>query len=103
VNISKRLIGKEVRIYWRDPAGRKMTSRKEDHSDVVKGRAALALWVERGMVEFIDEGVLHLRQSRGEDVFADDDGKEWTLIYSVVPEVLIEKIEVYGDPVETLE
>lgn len=92
MNIPKRLIGKEVRIYWHDPRTLRITSHDvEHHADVPKGAAALAVWTERGMIEKIEEDTVYLLQSIGVDPPKESD-QEHTLIYSVVPEALIFKV-----------
>lgn len=97
MNIPKRFIGKDVRIYWYDPRTLKIISHEvEHHSDIPKGKAALAVWTERGMIEKVEDGTVYLLQSIGVDPPKEND-QEHSLIYSIVPEDLIFKVTVLLD------
>ena len=100
MKLSRSLVGKQVRISWRDPRTLRVTSHDTDgHRDVIKGRAALAEWNEWGLVECIDEGVLFLQQSIGIDPPKESD-QQHELQYSVVPEELIERVVILVDQPE---
>ena len=100
MKLNKSLIGKEVRIIWRDPRSAKLKSMfPETHRDIPRGRQTLATWTERGLVEDITEGVLHLQQGIAVDpAFETDQTHE--IIYSIVPEELIESITVLTETQE---
>ena len=71
----------------------------ESHKDIPRGRQTLATWVERGLVEDITEGVLHLQQGVAVDPpFETDQAHE--IVYSIVPEELIEHIVVLAETQE---
>ena len=100
MKLNKSLIGKEVRITWKDPRSVRLRSRFPDtHRDILRGRQSLATWVERGLVEDITDGVLHLQQGMAIDPPGESD-QEHEIVYSVVPEELIELIVVLTETQE---
>ena len=92
MKVPKSLLGKAVRVQWKDPRSARVKSNfPGTHQDIVRGRASLATWTEHGIVEDITEGVLHLRQGLAVDPpLETDQSHEVTL--SIVPEELIELI-----------
>jgi hypothetical protein len=97
MKLTKSVVGKVVRITWHDPRTMRLTSHfPDDHRDVPKGRRALAEWVEYGLVEAIDEGVLLLRQSMAHDPPGETNPTH-ELQYSVVPEDLIDVIAILNE------
>ena len=97
MKLSRSLLGKVVRITWKDPREARVKSRYPGtHQDIVRGRASLATWTEYGIVEDITEGVLHLQQGLAVDPpLETDQAHEITL--SVVPEELIESVVVLSE------
>lgn len=87
MKVSRANIGKEVRITWRDP----VSSERLSIEKALKGRAALAIWIERGVIDDITDGVVRFRQSEAR--FAGDENSD-EAIFGWVPEELIEKCEV---------
>ena len=59
MRIARQLIGREVKLTWLDP----VSSERVDIEKALKGKAALASWVERGIIDDITEGVVRFRQS----------------------------------------
>jgi hypothetical protein len=97
MKIPRHLIGKNVRLFWVDPKSLRFTSMDvENHSDVPKGKAGLAKWEERGVIEKIEDGVIYLQQSIGADP-PREGMQTHELIYSVVPEVLVERVVAQQD------
>lgn len=87
MKIGSKYLGKEVRITWRDP----VSSERLDIAKARKGRAALASWVERGIIDDITDGVVRFIQSEAispGDTVADE------AVFGWVPEELIEKCEI---------
>ena len=90
MKVKRDLIGKDVRIIWRDPVSdhEKLVSLKEP---LKKGRAALATWIERGVIDDITEGVVRLlvavTYSAGED-------RPDEALVGWIPEELIDEIEI---------
>lgn len=87
MKITKHYIGKEVRITWLDPCSQRVSL-----ENAMKGKAALAKWVERGIVDDLTDGVVRLVQSQafsGLSAVEPDEG-----IFGWIPEDLIEKIEI---------
>ena len=86
MKIPKSYVGKEARITWRDPAGKRL-----DWHEAKVGQAALAKWVERGLIDDVTEGVVRIVQSEayssGEDT--PDEG-----LFGWIPEELIDKCEL---------
>jgi hypothetical protein len=82
MKLPRSVIGKEVKLTWLDPVG----SERVDIEKALKGRAALASWVERGVIDDITEGVVRFRQS--EATLAGQD-KPDEAIFGWVPEDLI--------------
>ena len=96
MRLTRQLLNKQVRVTWKDPKEARVGSRYEDHHDIPRGRASLATWVEWGLVEDITDGVLHLRQGRAIDPPLDQD-RTYTVVLSVIPEELIEKVVMLVD------
>ena len=94
MKLSRSLLGKIVRITWKDPRSARVKSHYPNtHQDIVRGRASLATWSEYGVVEDVTEGVLHLQQSLAIDPPLETD-QQHEVILSIVPEELIEAIVV---------
>ena len=94
MKLSKALLGKEVRVTWKDPRSARVKSVYPDtHRDILRGRQTLATWTERGMVEDITEGVLHLQQGIAIDPPLETD-QSHEIVYSIIPEELIESVVV---------
>ncbi len=87
MKIGKNYLGRYVELVWRDPGSARVKA------PVRCGRAALATWKERGVVDNIDEGVIRLAHSEAAEpgALAAD---EW--MYSWIPEELIEAIVIFA-------
>lgn len=92
MKLSKNLVGKEVRVTWHDPAGKRC-----DWHEMRTGRAALAKWIERGKVHDVSEGVLTIVQSEAWSAgeLEPDEG-----MFGWIPEELIDNCEIM-EPVST--
>jgi hypothetical protein len=86
MRVPKHHVGKEVRITWRDPIS---TVERFELDKAPKGTAALATWVERGVIDDITEGVVRFRMSE-----AYSEGVLDEATFGWVPEDLIEKCEI---------
>lgn len=86
MKISKSLIGHEVKLTWKDPAGGRI-----DMDKAQKGREALATWVEYGMIDDVTDGVVRFIQSKGYSSGRPDPDEG---MFGWVPEELIEKCEL---------
>ena len=97
MKLSRALVGKQVRIVWKDPRTARLVSKFPDtHRDIVRGRQTLATWTEWGLVEDITEGVLHLRQGCAVDPPLETD-QQHEVQLSIVPEELIEAVAILVD------
>lgn len=74
----------------------KVVSKYADRRDVARGRKTLATWEEWGMVDSVEEGVLHLLQGIASDPPHETD-REDSLVYSVIPEESIETLILLED------
>ena len=86
MKIPKTYVGKEARITWRDPAGKKC-----DWSELRVGRAGLAIWIERGKIHDVSEGVVTIVQS---EAFSAGESTPDEGMFGWIPEELIEKCEI---------
>ena len=90
MRIPRNLLGRLVELTWRDPVGGvRHECHLPDRADLPRGRAALATWTERGVIDDITEGVIRLIQSEavGPGKLAPDEfGCQW------IPEDLVESI-----------
>jgi hypothetical protein len=87
MKITKHYLGREVRITWLDPC-----SQRHEIETALKGKAALAKWIERGIVDDLTDGVVRLLQSQaftGTSATEPDEA-----IFGWIPEDLIESIEL---------
>lgn len=108
MRVPRSLINKRVEVEWVDPASMSVDSRSpKDHSDVARGRSALGKWKTRGVIEFIEEGVVSIQKAIADDV--DDETKIHRIEYDHVPEELIFRVvetpdsTVHGEPLPTPE
>jgi hypothetical protein len=89
MNVPRRLIGRYVEIQWMDPHFNKV-----ELLATLRGRIALATWIERGVIVDVHEGVVKVEHSLG--IAA---GQPITNpnehAYTAIPEALIEKIETF--------
>ena len=58
MKITRHHIGKECRVTWVDPCSQRVSL-----ENAKKGLAALAKWIERGVIDDVTEGVVRLIQS----------------------------------------
>ena len=88
MKITKALIGKYVELQWMDPCFNRVHI---ENSPV--GRAALATWVERGVIVDITDGIIKIEHSKaahaGKAVVEADEHA-----YTAVPEALIESLVI---------
>lgn len=103
MRVPKSLLNKRVEVHWMDPASASVDSRSpRDHVDVKRGRAALGFWKTRGVIEFIEDGVVSIQKAIAEDY--DGDTQINQMEYDHVPEDLITRIietpdaQVHGEP-----
>ena len=94
MRVTKEYMGKYVELSWRDPNEARVSANPRDYTALPRGRAALATWVERGVITDITEGVVRIEHSRamhagGVDSQADE------FVFTFVPEELVEAISVY--------
>ena len=87
MKVGRQYLGKVIQLTWRDPG----TQRVPLHQ-ALKGRDALAMWDEYGLVDDITDGVVRIIHSSGKDPGARDVDE---IAYTVVDESLVEKIVVY--------
>jgi len=96
--VPKRLIGKHVEVYWMDPCFQRAGAK-----EMLKGRRACATWREYGVIRDITDSIVLIMHSDGWDAGRSGEGDMDEFCYTPVHEALIERIKVFGDPVETLE
>ena len=90
MKVTKAYLHKEVRITWLDPISNH--EKLVNLSDPVrKGRAALAKWIERGIIDDITDGVIRVVQSQS---FSPGEETPDEAIIGWIPEELIEEIEI---------
>lgn len=93
MRVSRSLIGKVIEVRWIDP--------REDHHDsdrpALVGKAALAKWIEWGVVNDITDGVLRLMYST---TWIPDENKANAFHFTWIPVALIVDIRVLGDASE---
>lgn len=99
MKLTKALLGKQARVRWRDQRSMKVVSGYADRHDIARGRKTLAVWEEWGVVDSIEEGVLHLLQGIASDP-PHETNREDQLTYSVVPEESIESLTILEDKPE---
>lgn len=97
MKLTKALLGKQVRVRWRDQRQWGGKSSFADRRDIPRGRKTMAYFEEWGLVDSIEEGVLHLLQSIGSDP-PHENNRTDDLSYSIVPEESIEAITVLDEP-----
>ena len=87
MKVSKKLVGRFVNVEWEDP------KLETFHGAPVKGRAALAIWHERGVLIDVTEGVIIVEHSR---CSMDNDLKR---MCTWIPESLIRKLTIFKEEV----
>ena len=88
MKVSRRLVGRMVEVTWQDPGARRLPKT----SPYTKGKAALATWRDRGILDDLTDGVLRIVHSDGYspgDVSSDEIFASW------VPEDLVETVVVF--------
>ena len=88
MKVPRRFVGRMVEVIWQDPGARRVPKQ----SPYTKGRAALATWRDRGILDDLTDGVLRIVHSDGYspgDVTSDEIFASW------VPEDLVETIVVF--------
>lgn len=86
MKITKHYIGKECRVTWVDPCSQRVTL-----ETAKRGKAALAKWIERGIIDDVSDGVVRLIQSQA---FSAGDREPDEAIIGWIPEDLIETCEL---------
>ena len=86
MKITKHYVGKEVRITWLDPC-----SQRVDIANARKGKAALASWIERGVIDDVTAGVVRFIQSQA---FSAGEAHADEAVIGWLPEDLIETCEI---------
>lgn len=93
MKVGRSYVGKYVQVQWMDPCFNKVSILESP-----VGRAALATWIERGVVVDITDGIVKIEHSlaahAGKPVTEPDEHA-----YTPIPEALIESIVVY-EPVK---
>lgn len=82
MKIPRGVIGKIVKVWWEDPC----SSERIEIDKAPKGKAALAIWMEIGIIDDITDGIVRFRQS--EATYAGE-RKPDEAIFGWVPEDLI--------------
>lgn len=91
MRVGKQYLGKFVAVQWMDP-----NFERVDFDSVTKGRAALATWVEYGVVHDISDGVVLIVHSAASGAGQPPPPERTDeLARTAVHEALIEKITVY--------
>jgi len=89
MNVPRRLIGRYVEIQWMDPHFNKV-----ELLATLRGRTALATWIERGVIVDVHEGTVKVEHSlgiaAGQPVTNPNEHA-----YTAIPESLIEKIDTF--------
>ena len=93
MNVPRKLLGSFVEITWRDP-----NYAKGDISTILRGRAALATWVEYGQVYDVTDGVVLLAHSLA---ISPGGEKPDEIARTAIDEALIEKLVVLVPQGET--
>ena len=88
MKVSRRLVGRMVEVTWRDPGA----SRVPKTSPHAKGKAALATWLDRGILDDLTDGVLRIVHSDG---FSQGDTTADEIFATWVPEDLVESITAF--------
>jgi len=92
MKIGKHLLGKYVEFVWRDPNHARVEAK--NYETLPKGKEALAVWKERGIIDDLTDGVVRIEHSHGAaSKIVDGQGNDH--VYSWVQEELIEAITVF--------
>lgn len=94
MKVGRQYVGKYVEFVWRDPTAATAKTAVGSLEGLEKGRSALAIWKERGVIIDLTEGVVVLEHSYGIDPpIGVKEYDEHTCTW--VPEELIESITIY--------
>ena len=94
MRVTKDYVGKYVEVAWRDPNEARVSTNPRDYTALPKGRAALATWLERGVITDVSEGVVRIEHSRAIHA-AGVDSQSDEFVFTFVPEELVETVSVY--------
>ena len=94
MKVGKQYIGRHVEVTWRDPGDARVSVSPGDVVSIPKGRAALATWLERGVITDLTDGVLRIEHSRATPGLAELH-QSLEYVFTYVPEELVETIVVY--------
>ena len=87
MKVGRQYLGKMVELQWTDP-----NFGRGDLDKLLRGRAALATWRERGVVYDITDGVVLVAHSEAQSPGND---KVDEIARTAIPESLIERIDVF--------
>ena len=88
VKVAKALVGRYVEMVWLDPVG----ARRVETHQALKGRAGLATWTERGVIDDITEDVVRVVHSEGRSPSSTEVDE---LTYTMIPEDLIISLRTF--------
>lgn len=92
VNVPRRMIGRYVEFTWRDPNHARVDSK--NYEALPRGREALAVWQERGVIDDITDGIVRVEHSVGRRAkLIGDQGDDH--VFSWVQEELIESLVTF--------
>ena len=94
MRVTKEYMGKYVELSWRDPNEARVSANPRDYTALPRGRAALATWVERGVITDITEGVVRIEHSRAIHAGGVDSQSD-EFVFTFVPEELVDTITVF--------
>lgn len=89
MRVGKQYLGKLVHIVWRDP-----TFGRQSLDQAPRGTDGLSVWHEYGRVGDITDGVVRLHHSEAITAPIRPGAQIDEVQYTVIPEVLIEELEV---------
>jgi len=93
MKVGRQYIGKLVEVRWRDPGTGHAKGRKRE--ELPRGLAALAAWVERGVIDDITDGVIRVVHSEGRQAQHVEGVDELEVSCTWVPDDLVDSITVF--------
>ena len=90
MKVSRRFVGRMVEITWLDPGARRVPKQ----SPHAKGKAALAIWRDRGVLDDFTDGVLRIVHS--DACFAGGIDEPDEIFATWVPEDLVESVVLFN-------
>ena len=89
MKVPRRFVGRMVEVTWQDPGARRVPKQ----NPYIKGKAALATWRDRGILDDLTDGVLRIVHSDG---YSPGDTASDEIFATWVPEDLVEAIVVFN-------